>query len=938
MSDRPLSPVDVLILATHPSQSVVAGEAALEAGGAAIDAFTSDPEGAAGDAAEAVLGATGEAAEDIGGVAVDAVEGLGGGAALAAHGAVVVAEGAARVVYDVGGSLVDGAEDVGDEVVAWFEGDEPPEDRVTDSDGDGLTDWHERHVSGTDPSLWDSDRDGSNDGEEVGLGTNPWLEDSDDDGLFDGSEGVWGTNPLGSDSDGDGISDGLEVKVFGTSPTAVDSDGDGLSDLAEVRVYRTDPRQDDSDGDGLGDGTEVGEGFDPRLADSDGDGVGDLAEAQSGWMVAQVDPIDTTVVDPQRMVADVDGLSVADAIPLDPTDIPQVTDTMGYSEKPNEDAYEEGSQSQTGGLSPEGDALIEELVVEPAEQAAYHIGEVIVGAVGGAGEALVDAGDALVGVFEGDEPPEDRVTDSDGDGLTDWHERHVSGTDPSLWDSDRDGSNDGEEVGLGTNPWLEDSDDDGLFDGSEGVWGTNPLGSDSDGDGISDGLEVKVFGTSPTAVDSDGDGLSDLAEVRVYRTDPRQDDSDGDGLGDGTEVGEGFDPRLADSDGDGVGDLAEAQSGWMVAQVDPIDTTVVDPQRMVADVDGLSVADAIPLDPDAMPVTETPAFDEDGPLPNDRDAAVEIDLPVRILPPVAEADADAIAVPDVADTTLPDWVTEHDGVSEVEPAEPFDPGPGDVLGEVSVVEVAPQPFDPGAGDQMGETSVVDVVPAEPFDPGPGDLLGEVSVVDVAPQPFDPGPGDLGAIPVHVEPMNGSPFTPAPAGVPDLSRDSDGDGLTDFVERSYRTNPNDSDTDNDGISDGAEVRAGTDPLTPEGGTSSGGGVGGGGGGGGTTSLVADPIVADLGTPVDATDAAAPGVQETGIIIVGGTEPEAQVASFDEVPTAEVAAHEPLVWVDPLPEPLVDHHDAGLVVQDDVADLSVADHQLASFDDGFDVDAW
>jgi hypothetical protein len=44
-------------------------------------------------------------------------------------------------------------------------------------------------------------------------------------------------------------------------------------------------------------------------------------------------------------------------------------------------------------------------------------------------------------------------------------------------------------------------------------------------------------------------------------------------------------------------------------------------------------------------------------------------------------------------------------------------------------------------------------------------------------------------------------------------DSDQDGLTDSEERAYRTDPQKSDTDGDGYSDGAEVKSGYNPLKP-----------------------------------------------------------------------------------------------------------------------------
>lgn len=46
-----------------------------------------------------------------------------------------------------------------------------------------------------------------------------------------------------------------------------------------------------------------------------------------------------------------------------------------------------------------------------------------------------------------------------------------------------------------------------------------------------------------------------------------------------------------------------------------------------------------------------------------------------------------------------------------------------------------------------------------------------------------------------------------------SKDSDGDGLTDELERAIGTNPHNSDSDGDGLSDSQEVAAGTNPLDP-----------------------------------------------------------------------------------------------------------------------------
>jgi hypothetical protein len=75
-----------------------------------------------------------------------------------------------------------------------------------------------------------------------------------------------------------------------------------------------------------------------------------------------------------------------------------------------------------------------------------------------------------------------------------------------------------------------DSDGDGLFDSVEKAIGTDPADADSDDDGVPDGDEPSY------AEDSDGDGL-------INALDP---DSDNDGLFDGTELGLGCDDPATD--------------------------------------------------------------------------------------------------------------------------------------------------------------------------------------------------------------------------------------------------------------------------------------------------------------------------------------------------------------------------------------------------------
>ncbi|MCH1500006.1 MAG: hypothetical protein L7U83_13170, partial [Akkermansiaceae bacterium] len=130
--------------------------------------------------------------------------------------------------------------------------------------------------------------------------------------------------------------------------------------------------------------------------------------------------------------------------------------------------------------------------------------------------------------------------DIDNDGLPDaWEEIYgLSVSDNGSTDinngPDGDPDNDGltnlAELDLNTRPNNSDSDEDGLLDGVEsnsGTFvdandtGTNPLNSDSDNDGLSDGVETNTgtlvdgtdTGTNPTLADTDGDGGPDSEEV-----------------------------------------------------------------------------------------------------------------------------------------------------------------------------------------------------------------------------------------------------------------------------------------------------------------------------------------------------------------------------------------------------------------------------------------
>lgn len=149
------------------------------------------------------------------------------------------AENMSRVQVDMEDSDGDGIPNYYEEILGFDKG-------RADTDGDGLTDYDEFLYTDTDPLKFDSDENGISDGdedfdedglrnvEEVEYKTACYMMDTDGDGLSDYEEiRIYGTNPLLYDSDEDGIRDGLEIER-GWNPLGEDSDGDGILDGEEV--------------------------------------------------------------------------------------------------------------------------------------------------------------------------------------------------------------------------------------------------------------------------------------------------------------------------------------------------------------------------------------------------------------------------------------------------------------------------------------------------------------------------------------------------------------------------------------------------------------------------------------------------------------------------------------------------------------------------------
>ncbi|NPE09197.1 MAG: hypothetical protein GNW80_13005 [Asgard group archaeon] len=150
-----------------------------------------------------------------------------------------------------------------------------------DSDNDGITDFDETDIWGTNPYDADTDGDEIDDYFEIVYNLNPLDpsdrdEDPDQDDLTNFEEYYWmreiyssSTDPNNPDTDFDGMPDGYEHE-FNLDPLIpngeYDADADHLTNLEEY-LLGTDPRNSDTDGDGAEDGLEVlynTDPFDPK--------------------------------------------------------------------------------------------------------------------------------------------------------------------------------------------------------------------------------------------------------------------------------------------------------------------------------------------------------------------------------------------------------------------------------------------------------------------------------------------------------------------------------------------------------------------------------------------------------------------------------------------------------------------------------------------------
>ncbi len=270
----------------------------------------------------------------------------------------------------------------------------------------------------------DSDNDGKSDAGELFFATDPFNPDTDGDGIGDYDEqSKYHSNPLIADTDGDGLSDAREIEL-GTEVRQIDTDGDGLLDGEDedpLNLAR------DNDGDRLSNEEEIQYGTDPNKKDTDGDGISDWHEARNATnplgegYLHDTDGDGLLDIDERFYLTDVtnpdtDGDGVSDYI-----EIVSLTNPFG-----------------AGDMDFDGDGVSDK-------------NEILYGLNPGNRDSDQD-GISDLEEFRSGQLVEDRTSDTDYDGLTDYEEVFELGTHPFLADTDRDGYSDKMEADSGNDP------------------------------------------------------------------------------------------------------------------------------------------------------------------------------------------------------------------------------------------------------------------------------------------------------------------------------------------------------------------------------------------------------------------------------------------------------------------------------------------------------
>jgi len=378
-----------------------------------------------------------------------------------------------------------------------------------DDDLDGIPDYVETSVYGTDPKSADTDGDGLDDGIELNFWADDWNLDPDGDGHL---------NLVDADADNDNLLDGEEINIHGTDPALADTDSDGVTDDVEVKlgysatnssscplVVYEDAEDEQTLGWAVYDGPAAGVTFSNRFDDKIGSRAIDIfRDGTQGLWLTKDNGIhwndqELSVISWRMQFAETFLVYI------------DVQTNFGHR-------YMQYSPMNYDPLGT-GEYVIHGLGLDAVDGAWHTIVRDLQADLEEAqpgGQILAVNRFLIRGSGRLDEIRlMDIGWDSDSDGISDFEEVNIYELDPVRVDTDADGITDGEEID---------------------IYATNPTMADTDDDGMSDGEEL-AFWDLLWNQDTDGDGLHNLVDA----------DADNDGAVDGDEINQNFDPANPDN-------------------------------------------------------------------------------------------------------------------------------------------------------------------------------------------------------------------------------------------------------------------------------------------------------------------------------------------------------------------------------------------------------